>query len=145
MSEVIFEVTRDHLETGLRGYPVGYCATSTVDPMKGLSYAGKPVEEMAFWEPEKVIYLLYYGKEGSPQEVEAFKQDLQRRAPCPNELLKHIRMMPRVGHPMNLFAAAILIAGMFECKDDYQEDCLNLIAKIPEITACLINYHAGWN
>ena len=35
MSEVLFEITKDNLETGLRGYPVGYCTTSTVDPLKG--------------------------------------------------------------------------------------------------------------
>ena len=45
---------------------------------------------------------------------------------------------------MALFSAALLVAGMIEGKDDYREDCLNLIAKIPEITATVINYHAGW-
>lgn len=45
---------------------------------------------------------------------------------------------------MQLFTAALLFAGMFEGKDDYHEDCLNLIAKIPEITATVINTHAGW-
>ena len=32
MSEVLFEIKKENLETGLRGYPVGYCTTSTVDP-----------------------------------------------------------------------------------------------------------------
>lgn len=41
MSKVLFEITEDHLETGLRGVPVGYCPTSFVDPIKGLFYRGR--------------------------------------------------------------------------------------------------------
>ncbi len=33
---------------------------------------------------------------------------------------------------------------MFEGTGDYREDCLNVIAKIPEIAATVINHHAGW-
>ncbi len=45
---------------------------------------------------------------------------------------------------MALFAAAILILGIVDGKEDYQEDCLNLIAKIPALTAVVINHHANW-
>lgn len=144
MPDVIFEVTKELLESGMRGYPVGYCTTSTVDPVKGLFYSGKALSEMTSWEPEQVIYLLYYGKEGTKEEVEKFKKNLEKRATCKPEVLEHIRKLPRIGHTMNLFSAALLIAGMYESVDNYEEDCLNLIAKIPEITACVINYHAGW-
>jgi citrate synthase len=33
---------------------------------------------------------------------------------------------------------------MSEGKGDYREDCLDVIAKIPEITATVIAHHAGW-
>jgi citrate synthase len=33
---------------------------------------------------------------------------------------------------------------MLEGKNDYREDCLNVIAKLPEIAATVINHHAGW-
>ncbi len=144
MADVLFEITTDHLDTGLRGFPVGYCATSTVDPVKGLFYAGIPITELARWEPEQVIYLLYYGRKGSDAEIEAFKKDLRKRAKCSPETIKYIRSMPLQGPPMNLFSTALLIAGMIEGKEDYREDCLNLIAKVPEIAATVINYHAGW-
>ncbi|KAF3363074.1 Citrate synthase 4, mitochondrial [Chlamydiales bacterium STE3] len=144
MSELIFEITKDNLETGMRGYPVGYCTTSTVDPTKGLFYSGKSVKDLAFEEPEKVIYLLYFGKEGSKEELEQFKSDLQKRAHCSEEMLQHLCSLPRIGHPMKLFTTALLIAGMYESCGNYREDCLNLIAKIPQITATVINYHAGW-
>lgn len=45
---------------------------------------------------------------------------------------------------MKLFSAAILMLGMFEATGDYREDCINLIAKMPHLVACVINHHAGW-
>lgn len=143
-SEVLFELTKDHLETGLRGIPVGYCPTSSVDPTKGIFYAGHPLTEMVNLSPEHVIYQLYTGKDGSPEEIKAFTLDLQKRAKCRPELLQYIRALPKEGHPMKLFCSAILICGMLEGKNDYREDCLNLIAKVPEIVATVINHHAGW-
>jgi citrate synthase len=142
--DILFEIKKEDLESGLRGFPVGYCPTSTVNPTKGLFYGDKTIQEIAFWSPVRVIYLLYYGKEGSETEVETFSRELQQRSACSPELLKQIRQLPRQGHPMKLFSTALLLAGMLEGKNDYREDCLNLIAKIPEITATVINEHAGW-
>lgn len=142
--EVLFEITKDHLETGLRGIPIGYCTTSTVNPTKGLIYVDKSIHEIASWSPESVIYLLYYGKEGTPQEVATFTQNLTQRAKCSKDLVSSIDRLPREGHPMKLFCAALLLTGIFEGKNDYKEDCLNLIAKVPEVAAAVINHHAGW-
>lgn len=144
MSDVLFEIKKENLETGLRGYPVGYCTTSTVDPLKGLFYAGRPVSEIDHWEPEQVIYLIYHGKEGVAEEVAKFSEELRKRAKCSPKLLRHIEQLPRNCHPMKLFSAAFLLASGFEGKNNYQEDCLNLIAKVPEIAAAVINHHAGW-
>lgn len=144
MSEVLFEITKDNLETGLRGYPCGYCTTSFVDPVKGVSYVGRPVDEIVDWGPEKIIYLLYTGREGSEEELHKFKEELKKRAACSSETLKYIRLLPRQGHPMKLLCSAMLIAGMYEGTQNYKEDCLNVIAKMPEIVATVINYHAGW-
>ena len=144
MSEVLFEITKEHLETGMRGYPVGYCTTSSVDPEKGLFYMGRPVSEMASSRPEEVMYLLYHGKEGSKEEVDSFSAELQQRAHCSTETLERIAQLPRKGHPMALFSAALLITGMLEGTDDYREDCLNVMAKVPQVAAAVINHHAGW-
>jgi len=144
MGDLLFEIKEEQLETGMRGYPVGYCTTSSVDPINGLFFAGIPVAELTEKRPEEVIYLLYYGKTPSKTELETFSKELQSRAKCSREMIDHIKLLPRVGHPMKLFCAAILIAGMYEGTDDYKEDCLNLIAKAPEIAATVINTHAGW-
>jgi citrate synthase len=144
MSEILFQMTADQLETGLRGVPVGYCTTSYVDPQKGLFYRGKPVAELTHWEPERVIYLLYHGKEGSQGEVKAFIADLNQRAVCAPKVIESIQKLPREGHPMKIFTAALLFLGIFELTGDYRKDGLNLIAKIPHLTAAVINHHAGW-
>lgn len=141
---VLFEITKDTLETGLRGVPVGYCVTSFVDPIKGLSYVGRPIAEMAHKEPIEIIYLLYYGEMGSKEQVAQFQKEINRRAHCKPETIEAIASLPTQGSPMDIFAAAILIAGMFERTGDYREDCLNVIAKLPQIAACVINTHAKW-
>ncbi len=142
--KVLFEVTEDNLETGLRGVPVGFCTTSFVDPQKGLFYRGKAVSELTNHSPEEVIYLLLYGKVASEQELQEFSQQLKSRGHCSQAVIRHIESLPRQGHPMKLFTEALLILGMLESQEDYQEDCLNLIAKIPHVAAAVINYHAGW-
>lgn len=142
--DVLFEITKDSLESGLRGVPAGYCVTSAVDPMKGLAYVGFPISELAHRDPMEVIYLLYYGELGSKEQVAKFQKDLKERAACKPETLRYISSLPTMGHPMDSFAAALLIVGMCEGTGDYREDCLNVIAKLPQIAAAVINHRAGW-
>jgi citrate synthase len=141
---VLFEITKESLETGLRGVPVGYCVTSFVDPIKGLTYVGRPIAELAARDPIELIYLLYYGEAGSKAQVAHFQKDLNERALCKRETIQAIEALPSKGASMDAFAAALLIAGMYEGTGDYREDCLNLIAKLPQIAACVINSHAQW-
>lgn len=144
MSEILFEITKDLLETGMHGFPVGYCRTSRVDPHKGLYYSNYAVHELASWEPEQVLYLLDFGREGGKAEVSAFTQELYDRGKCSDKTLDYIHRLPCLGSPMRMLSSAILIAGTIEGKNDYWEDYLDLIAKIPEIVATVINFHAGW-
>jgi citrate synthase len=141
---VLFEITKDALETGLRGVPVGYCVTSFVDPIKGLSYVGRPIAELSSKEPIELIYLLYHGAMGNKSQVAEFQKELEKRAFCKKETMQAIEALPAVGHSMDLFAAAMLIVGMFEGTGNYREDCLNVIAKLPQVAAAVINAHAKW-
>ncbi len=141
---VLFEITKETLDTGLRGVPVGYCVTSDVDPMKGLTYVGHPIAELAKRDSIEVIYLLYHGEMGTKEKIAQFQADLAKRAACKPDTLRHIASLPRAGHPMDSFAAALLIAGMCEGTGDYRQDCLNAIAKLPQIAAAVINHRAGW-
>lgn len=138
------EIKEETLETGMRGVPVGYCITSTVDPQAGLFYCGIPVKEMVDWSPEKVIYLLFHGKEGSKEEILQFSTELKIRGSCSSETISQIRKLPKKSHPMQLFTMALLLCGAIEEEGDWHEDCLNIIAKAPQLAANAINYHAGW-
>lgn len=131
MSELLFQVTEDQLETGMRGYPVGYCTTSSVDPQKGLFYRGKPISEFKDSKPEEVIAFLRGG-----QGVTA--------AACSDQVIHQIYQLPREGHPMKLFASALLLLGMIEGKNDYAADQEILLSKLPHLVAAVINHHAGW-
>ncbi|MDE3055087.1 MAG: citrate (Si)-synthase [Verrucomicrobiota bacterium] len=142
--ETLFTVTEEHLETGLRGIPVGYCVTSSIDPYKGLSYVGHPIATLATRDPIEVIYLLYTGREGTTEEKARFQEELVKRGRCSEETLESIARLPRKGQAMDMLAAALLVVGMCEGKGDYREDCLDLIAKMPQIVATVINHHAGW-
>lgn len=144
MSDVLFEITKEKLETGLRGFPVGYCPTSTVDPQKGLSYMGRPISELATWRPEQVIYLLMHGKAGSADEVSSYFTKLQYHGSLKKQTVEAILKLPKEGHPMKLFSTALLIVGMLENTDDYRAAGEQLIAKIPHVAALVINHHAGW-
>jgi citrate synthase len=142
--DLLFKITTQQLETGLRGFPVGYCPTSYVDPQKGLFYCNKPVSELAYKEPKEVIYLLYEGRLAKPEELTAFVSTLKKRAPIDQKVLSAIYSLPREGHPMEIFPIALILLGIFEKTGDYREDCLNLIAKLPHLVASVINHHAGW-
>lgn len=144
MSEVLFEITEKELETGMRGYPVGYCITSTVQPEKGLFYRGEPVSEMADKDPLSVIYLLHVGHFPSQKELLTFKEAITERSLLSPEFKKTMRSFPRNVHPMQMLIAALALAAPFEGTGDYQEDALRVIAKIPLIVATIINHHAGW-
>jgi citrate synthase len=142
--EVLFQVTKANLDTGLRGYPVGTCVTSTVDPTKGLFYGAKALSDVVDWEPEAVIYLLYYGKEGTKEEVAALAHEIKKRSGISIAFREAITKLPQKSDPMKLFCTALLLASDFQGEHDYREDGLNVMAQIPEIAACVINHHAGW-
>lgn len=142
--DVLFEITKDLLESGLRGFPVGYCVTSYVEPDKGLFYRGRFIEELSHLDPINVIYLLYHGENGTEKQIDSFKHEIESRAQIDPGVIYHIQALPKKSSPMDLLANALFILGVFEKTDDYREDCLNLIAKIPYLVAVLINYHADW-
>jgi citrate synthase len=145
MSDVLFEVKENNLDTGLRGIPVGHVWTSRVDPIKGVHYVGRPVSELADHTPEQVMYLLLNKVEPSPEEAENFKADIVVRAKkCPTEAIELLKSLPREGHPMEWFIAGLTHLGMLGKQEDYLEDGLNLIAWINEVIAAIFRIREGW-
>ncbi len=142
--KALFEITEDHLETGLRGVPVGYCTTSKVDPELGLHYIGRPIAELAEKDPEEVIFLLLDKRFPDEEELRRFKKELLANAGVEKAVFDSLKALPRDGHPMKWFLHAINALGMVEGADDYSKDALRLIAKVTTVTAAIFRIREGW-
>ncbi len=142
--QALFTITRAHLNTGLRGIPVGTCRTSRVDPMTGVSYIGHPITELAELEPEAVIHLLLERRLPDDAELAAFKADLKARSGVPAAALDLLGNLPREGHPMEWLMAGLNALGMTARTGDYAEDARNLIAWAPELVAAIFRIRSGW-
>lgn len=143
-SEVLFSITKDHLDTGLRGFPVGTCPSSHVDPMKGLFYGGYAIPELANRQPEEVIYLLIKRNLPDAGQLAAFKKELVANSKLHPGVIEHLRSLPKQGHPMKWFLAAINVMGMYAGTGDYAKDCINVIAQLPEAVAAIFRIRSGW-
>jgi len=141
---VLFEVRQSHLNTGLRGVPVGTCRTSAVSPEKGVSYGGYPIAELATLPPENVIHLLLKKHLPTPDEAKAFAADLRKRAEVPPKVFDLLAALPRDGHPMEWFIAGLLYLGMTGKTGDWMEDALNCIARVNAVAAAVFRIRAGW-
>ena len=142
--EVLFQVTQQHLNTGLRGFPVGTCRTSKVDPIKGLSYVGYPIADLAFVEPEAAVYLLFNKELPDAEQLAAFKADLVARSAVDPRVIEMLGQLPKDGHPMEWLITGLMLLGMTGKTNDYREDALNLIARSPELVANIFRIRSGW-
>ena len=141
---VLFEIQERHLNTGLRGYPVGTCLTSAVSAEQGVSYGGYPVAELATLPSESVIHLLFHKRLPSDEELAAFKTELRSRAAVPDDVLACLRHLPKQGHPMEWLIAGINLLGMTGKTGDWAEDGLNLAARISTVVAAIFRIREGW-
>jgi citrate synthase len=143
-SEVLFTITRDHLETGLRGFPVGYCTTSSVDPQKGLFYGGYPVADLAYKQPEEIIYLLFNLELPNSEQLAEFKNKLVEHSQMNPEIINHLKALPKEGHPMKWLVHGLNLMGMYSGTSDYVKDAYNVVAQLPELVAAIYRIRSGW-
>ncbi len=142
--EALYTLTRGDLNRGLRGIPVGTCRTSKVDPDRGVSYVGYPIADLAFRDPEAVVYLLLERQWPSETELVAFKGQLEGAGSLEPAVLATLAGLPREGHPMEWLAAGLLRLGMTAKTGDYAADARNVIAWAPELVAAIFRLRAGW-
>ncbi len=143
-NDVLFSITSAHLNTGLRGFPVGTVRTSKVDPYEGVSYVGYSVKELASLDPEAVVYLMFHKALPNDEQLVAFKADLASRATLPDGVAARVGKLPKQGHPMEWLIAGLNLLGMTGKTNDYKEDALNLIARTPELVATIFRQRSGW-
>ena len=141
---VLFTITEQHLNTGLRGFPVGRVRTSRVDPLEGVSYVGYPVADLAFLDPEAVIYLLYNKNLPVESELIECRTDLASRASVDGQVIEILKQLPKDGHPMEWLINGITLLGMTGKTGDFYEDGLNLIARSSELIANIFRLRSGW-
>ena len=141
--EVIFNLKNSHLNTGMRGVPVGTCRTSFVTPTEGVHYCGYPISELGGMEPEDVIYLLFNKELPSEEQSKVFKSDLASRTALPDGTRAVLASLPKDGHPMDWLSIGIHTLGMLDGKDDWKEDSLNLIARMPRLLGLIFRYREG--
>jgi citrate synthase len=141
---VLFTITERHLNTGLRGFPVGRVRTSRVDPQTGVSYVGYPIGDLAFLDPEAAIYLLYNKKLPGDNELRSFKGELASRATVDNRVIDLLGSLPKEGHPMEWLINGLTLLGMTGKTDDFYEDGLNLISRSAALIANIFRIRSGW-
>ncbi|MCB9763351.1 MAG: citrate (Si)-synthase [Alphaproteobacteria bacterium] len=143
-NEVLFTITRDKLNTGLRSFPVGTVRTSFVDPIEGLHYVGYPISQIWHLDPEAAVYLLLHKELPTDAQLADFKADLVARSAVDPAVLDMLSHLPRQGHPMEWLIAGLNLMGMTGKTDDYIEDGLNAIARLPTIVAAIYRIRSGW-
>lgn len=143
-SKVLFEITEKHLNTGLRGFPVGTVRTSRVDPQTGVSYVGYPVGDLAQLDPEAVVYLLFNKDLPNDEQLAEFKADLAARATVDQQVIDFMAGLPKQGHPMEWLIAGLNLLGMTGKTGDWKEDALNCIARSSTIVANVFRLRSGW-
>jgi len=141
--DVLLELTDKHLNIGLRGVPVGTCRTSFVTPTEGVHYCGYPIRELASFEPEDIVYLLMNKELPNASQSQEIRMDLASRAEIPGDLESVLRTLPKFGHPMDWLSVGIHTLGMFETADDWKEDALNLIARMPRLMGLIFRIREG--
>jgi len=141
----LFTITEGHLDSGMRGIPVGTCKTSFVDPIEGVHYVGYPVEDLANLEEEDVIYLLLNKRLPTEDESEAFRTELAHRAmEMPTGALRVLESLtPGSGHPMDWLSMGIMALGAADTTGDVRTDSMNLIARMPELMARIFLLRGG--
>ena len=143
--ETLFSISEGHLDTGLRGIPVGTCKTSYVDPIEGVHYVGYPVGDLANLEEEDVIFLLMNKRLPNGDESEAFRKELAHRGEeIPTGALSVLETLtPGSGHPMDWLSIGIMAMGAAETTGDVRADSMNLIARMPELMARIFLLRGG--
>jgi len=142
--EVLYEIRRSQLNTGLRGFPVGTVRTSKVDPQAGVSYVGYPIADLAQKDPEAVIYLLLNKELPNDAQLFEFRAELARRATVDPRVWDLMGALPKDGHPMEWLMNGLIYLGMTGKTGDFREDGLNLIARSGALVANVFRLRNGW-
>ena len=144
---------------GMRGLKCLTTDISYLDPEEGIRFRGFTIPECLKKLPKAAnaempyveghFYLLLTGDIPNEEDVQDIVDDFKARSKVPDYVFKMLNSLPKDTHPMSMFSAAVLSMqkesvfvkkyneGMskMEYWDPTYEDAMNLLAKLPEISA----------
>ncbi|CAE8583851.1 unnamed protein product [Polarella glacialis] len=145
---------------GARGIKCLLSETSLLDPMEGIRYRGRTLEECneqlpkapggKVGLPEASFWLLLTDEMPTEAETKALNEELHKRSAIPEHVLKIIDGLPKDMHPMTQLAMGLLALqpdskfgkayreGTVKKSDYWEstlEDALTLVAQMPLLTA----------
>jgi len=135
--DFLFKVKESHLDTGLRGIPVGTCRTSSVDPIKGVHYVGIPVGETIDRAPAEVVYLLLHKRWPSNEELHDFLGHLDRVAHPPKTVGRVLEALGGSVHPMKALSIGIEVLIGDEEELEPLDEVMAVIARMPWLMAAI--------
>ena len=77
------------------------------------------------------------------EESTSFREDLSNRGNIPGDLESVLKSLPKNGHPMDWLSVGIHTLGMFETTNDWKDDALNLIARMPRLMGLIFRIREG--
>lgn len=156
----IGEVTIGMCIGGARGVKCLLSETSLLDPMEGIRYRGRTLEECneqlpkapngKVGLPEAAFWLLLTDEVPSAVEVSELNAELHKRSTIPDHVLKMIDDLPKTVHPMTQLSIGLLAlqpdsafgnayrSGSMKKQDYWKyslEDSLTLVAQMPLLSA----------
>eukprot|EP00656_Telonema_subtile_P002086 TRINITY_DN1090_c0_g1_i4.p1 TRINITY_DN1090_c0_g1~~TRINITY_DN1090_c0_g1_i4.p1 ORF type:complete len:460 (+),score=136.49 TRINITY_DN1090_c0_g1_i4:137-1516(+) len=172
-SKSLGEVTVDQAIGGARGVKCMIWETSLLDAEEGIRFRGHTIPDLqrvlpdANGEtntggeplPEGILWLLMTGEVPTAGQVDWMKNELHARSTLPSHVEPLLRSLPSNMHPMTMLTHGIMAlqteskfaqayqsgVGKMDYWESNLEDCLDLIARIPEVAALIYRckFHDG--
>ena len=123
---------------GLRGQSAGETKLSTVGKDgSGLTYRGYAIEDLAAHGSfEETAWLLFNGELPVSEELNAYREKLQRLRSIPEKVRSCLECLPSETHPMDVLRTACSLMGNFEPEQSFlnqQEIADRLLAVMPSM------------
>ncbi|XP_039494854.1 probable citrate synthase, mitochondrial [Drosophila santomea] len=163
-NKIIGQISVSSVMGGMRGLPLLFCETSSLDKNKGIYYRGKLLKDVCAklprvqegtneGTPEGCFYLLASGSMPTKKDAKQITKDWLKRGTVPRYCLRLIDSMDKRVHPMaQLCAASACLNPQSKFVEAYSkgakradywkytyEDSMNLIAMLPTVAAAIYN------
>ncbi|MCY4328656.1 MAG: 2-methylcitrate synthase [Endozoicomonadaceae bacterium] len=130
---------QDNLKSsGLRGMTAGKTALSTVGKDGvGLTYRGYSIEDLSMYAGfEETVWLLFYGKLPSQQELTTYKEKLKKLRDIPEPVKFCLEKIPATTHPMDVMRSACSLLGDIEPEGSFEHQynsAERILASLPSM------------